>query len=115
MKLTSEQIATFGIVSADNYSKAANRDVDECRQTVGYHEDPTWVCPKFTHGDQYLREKYPNKKVAGLTCFLCLVKESNDWCKRGLPLPLVQDYPCTNRDNLLEESCSENISLLGLP
>jgi len=93
MKITTEQLATYGNIPADNYSEEAHHDVDECRQTVGYQEDTEWVCPKFTHGVQHLQEQYPNKKVAGLTCYLCLVKETNDWRNRGL-------QPDTNNDSL---------------
>ena len=61
-----------------DFNERTMKAVDECRQTVGYQEDPNWECPKFTHGDDYVLAQHPGKDVAGFNCYPCLVKETKE-------------------------------------
>jgi len=98
MKITAEQLVTFGKIPVETYPESKYQLVDECRQISGYSPDPDWECPHATYDSLYLRDKYPDKDVGGFMCVPCLVKESNDWQKRELLLPILQDHPCINND-----------------
>ena len=77
--------------------------VNDCRQTVGYHEALDWECPCLGERE-YVEKHYPGKTnvIAGLLCFPCLIKEKERWQSLGVPLPTYQARFHTENGSPLE-------------
>ena len=70
----------FENVPLEKFGEQAWRFVEECRQTVGYQQDPEWECPylgDFEHQIAF-KEQHPGKYVGGFLCYPCFVKETKE-------------------------------------
>jgi hypothetical protein len=74
-------------IPLDKFDENTWLDVEACRKTVGYQENPDWVCPGSL--DQQCTEytdwaaQYKDAHVGGFLCYPCCVKDAHLHAIRG--------------------------------
>jgi hypothetical protein len=118
-------------LSLDKFDDESMACVNECRQAVGYQEDPAWNCPYIVasqnqNEDEHesavndFLKKHEGKRIGGILCHTCLVKESHDQHAKGIT-PLGMDvidpdpFPLTNKpvEKFSNERCVELCNIIN--
>ena len=97
-------------VSLEKFSEQTMQYVDECRQLVGYQDDPVWECPYLIHGESF-RDSFGEKSkyVGGFACYPCLVKETHTQASHNLPITASMKIASSKNTILSQEPESVNL------